>query len=136
MVRSGGKVGPLVKDLGDLWRLLTANVLHRDALHLGLNMFVLFNVGGALENTYRTLDYLWLLVFTCIATMTTSLLLNDAVTIGASGMVFGCLGGVVAFGLKYRSVLPARYRSILGDAAIPSVLGLLLIGIRSPGVDN
>ncbi len=136
MVRFGGKVGPLVTDLGEVWRLFTANFLHKDALHLGLNMFVLFNVGGALENTYRTLDYLWLLVFTGIATMATSLLLNDAVTIGASGMVFGCLGGVVAFGLKYRSLLPTRYRTILGDAAIPTVLGLLLIGITSHGVDN
>lgn len=136
MVRYGGKVGPLVRDLGELWRLFTANFLHRDALHLGLNMFVLFNVGGALENTYRTLDYVWLLVFTGIATMGASLWLNDAVTIGASGMVFGCLGGLVAFGLKYRSLLPSRYRSILGDAAIPTVLGLLLIGLTSQGVDN
>ena len=136
MVRFGGKVGPLVTDLGELWRLFTANFLHRDAVHIGLNMFVLFNVGGVLENTYRTLDYLWLLVFTGIATMTTSLLLNDAITIGASGMVFGCLGGIVAFFLKYRSDLPSRYRSIMGSAAIPTVLGLLLIGITSQGVDN
>jgi membrane associated rhomboid family serine protease len=136
MVRFGGKVGPLVFDLGEVWRLFTANFLHKDALHLGLNMFVLFNVGGALENTYRTLDYLWLLVFAGLATMTTSLWLNDAVTIGASGMVFGCLGGVVAFGVKYRGLLPSKYRSLLGDAAIPSVLGLLLIGVTSHGVDN
>jgi membrane associated rhomboid family serine protease len=136
MVRYGGKVGPLITDLGELWRLFTANFLHRDAVHLGVNMFVLFNVGGALENTYRTLDYLWLLVFTGIATMATSLLLNDAITIGASGMVFGCLGGVVAFGLKYRSSLPAKYRSLLADAAIPTVLGLLFIGITSHGVDT
>lgn len=136
MVRHGGKVGPLIFDLGEVWRLFTANFLHHDALHIGLNMFVLFNVGGVLENTYRTLDYLWLLVFTGIATMTTSLFLNDAITIGASGMVFGCLGGVLAFGLKYRSLLPPSYRGLLGDAAIPTVLGLLLIGITSQGVDN
>ncbi|MFZ5441084.1 MAG: rhomboid family intramembrane serine protease [Myxococcota bacterium] len=136
MVRDGAKVGPLVLDLGEVWRLFTANFLHHDALHIGLNMFVLFNVGNVLENTYRTLDYVWLLVFTGIATMTTSLFLNEAVTIGASGMVFGCLGGVLAFGLKYRSQLPPLYRSLLGDAAIPTVLGLLLIGITSQGVDN
>ncbi len=136
MVRHGAKVGPLIFDLGEVWRLFTANFLHHDALHIGLNMFVLFNVGGVLENTYRTLDYLWLLVFTGIATMTTSLFLNDAITVGASGMVFGCLGGVLAFGLKYRSLLPPSYRSLLGDAAIPTVLGLLLIGITSQGVDN
>ena len=136
MVRHGAKVGPLIFDLGEVWRLFTANFLHHDALHIGLNMFVLFNVGGVLENTYRTLDYLWLLVFTGIATMTTSLFLNEAITVGASGMVFGCLGGVLAFGLRYRSLLPTWYRTLLGDAAIPTVLGLLLIGITSQGVDN
>ncbi len=136
MVRDGAKVGPLIFDLGEVWRLFTANFLHHDAMHIGLNMFVLFNVGNVLENTYRTLDYVWLLVFTGIATMTTSLFLNEAVTVGASGMVFGCLGGVLAFGLRYRSQLPPLYRSLLGDAAIPTVLGLLLIGITSQGVDN
>lgn len=136
MVLFGGKAGPLVTDLGELWRLFTANFLHRDALHIGLNMFVLFNAGGALENTYRTLDYLWLLVFSGLATMTASLFLSDAVSLGASGMVFGCLGAIVVFGLKYRSLLPSRYRTVMGDAAIPTVLGLLLIGITSDGVDN
>jgi membrane associated rhomboid family serine protease len=62
MVRFGGKVGPLVADLGEIWRLLTANFLHRGALHVGLNMFVLLAVGTALENAYRSLDYLWLLL--------------------------------------------------------------------------
>lgn len=136
MVRSGAKVGPLIFDLGEVWRLFTANFLHHDKLHISLNMFVLFNVGYVLENTYRTLDFLWLLLFTGIVTMSTSLFLNEAMSVGASGMVFGCLGGVLAFGLKYRSLLPRWYRKLLSDAAIPTVLGLLLIGISSQGVDN
>jgi membrane associated rhomboid family serine protease/tetratricopeptide (TPR) repeat protein len=136
MVRFGGKVGPLIIDVGQFWRLLTANFLHRDALHLALNMFVLLNVGGALENAYRPLDYLTLLLFSGLATMTVSLLLSDAISVGASGMVYGCLGGVVIFGLKYRALLPARYRRILGEAAIPTVLVFLWIGWTSSGVDN
>lgn len=136
MVRFGGKVGPLITDLGEFWRLLTANFLHRDALHVALNMFVLFNVGAALENAYRPLDYVALLLFSGLATMAFSLLLSDAVSVGASGMVYGCLGGIVVFGLKYRSILPARYRRILGEAAIPTVLVFLWIGWTSAGVDN
>src|SRR5215813_3528351 len=136
MVRFGAKVGPLIIDVGQFWRLLTANFLHRDALHLALNMFVLFNVGGALENAYRPLDYVALLLFSGLATMSLSLLLSDAVSVGASGMVYGCLGAVVIFGLKYRSILPARYRRILGEAAIPTVLLFLWIGWTSAGVDN
>jgi rhomboid protease GluP len=137
MVTFGGKAGPLVFDLGQLWRLVTANFLHWNLLHLGVNMFVLFNVGGALENAYRRLDYLFLLVVSGICTMGLSLwLAPDAVTVGASGMVYGCLGGVIVFGLKYRAILPARYRRILGEAAIPIVLLLFLMGFVSPGVDN
>ncbi|MGQ0504671.1 MAG: rhomboid family intramembrane serine protease [Myxococcaceae bacterium] len=136
MVHFGAKVRPLIIDLGEIWRLLSANFLHRDALHIGLNMFVLFNVGGLLENAYRPLDYLWLLLFTGLVTMAVSLGLSDAVSLGASGMVFGCLGGVVVFGLKYRSILPSFYRRILSEAAIPTVLVFMWIGLTSVGVDN
>lgn len=136
MVLWGGKVGPLIFDLGEFWRLLAANFLHRDAVHVGLNMFVLFNVGGALENVYRPWDYLFLLLFSGLSTMTGSLFFSEAVTVGASGMVYGCLGGVVVFGLKYRSLLPGYYRKILGEAAIPTVLIFLWIGWTSVGVDN
>jgi hypothetical protein len=51
-------------------------------------------------------------------------------------MVYGCLGGAMMFGLRYRSLLPARYRRILGEAAIPTVLMFLWIGWTSSGVDN
>jgi len=136
LVRWGAKVGPLVLDLGEFWRLFTANFLHQGALHIGLNMFVLFNVGGALENAYRALDYLLLLVVSGLSTMAVSLWLSDGVSVGASGMVYGCLGGVVVFGLKYRAILPARYKRLLGEAAIPTVLLFLWIGWTSVGVDN
>lgn len=136
VVRFGGKVRPLIFDLGEVWRLLTANFLHRDWLHLGLNMFVLLNVGLALENVYRKVDYLWLLVLSGVATMVVSLWLSDAVSLGASGIIYGCLGGVVVFGLRYRLLLPGRYRRVLSEAALPAVIGLLAIGLRSKGVDN
>ena len=136
MVRYGGKVAPLIIDVGEYWRLLTANFLHRDALHLALNMFVLFNVGLALENAYRRLDVLMLLLASGLATMGVSLLLTDAVSVGASGMVYGCLGGLVVFALKYRALLPSRYRRVLGEAVIPTVLLFLWIGWTSSGVDN
>lgn len=136
LVLWGAKVRPLVTDLGQGYRLLTANFLHRDGLHLGLNLFVLFTVGGALENAYRAFDYLWLLLFSGVATMTASLFLSEGLTVGASGMVYGCLGALVVFGLKYRSILPSRYRRILGEAAVPTLLVFLWLGWTSAGVDN
>ncbi|MBX5483017.1 MAG: rhomboid family intramembrane serine protease [Myxococcaceae bacterium] len=137
MVTFGGKAPALITDLGQFWRLLTANFLHWTIPHLLVNLFVLFNVGAALENAYRRLDYLFLLVVSGICTMVASLIWEgEVITVGASGMVYGCLGGIVVFGLKYRSILPSRYRRILGEAAIPIVLLLFLMGFVSPGTDN
>src|SRR5262249_46263805 len=49
---------------------------------------------------------------------------------------YGMLGGAVVFGLRYRRILPARYRRVLGGAVIPTVLVFLFIGWTSTGVDN
>lgn len=137
MVRWGGKVLPLIGDLGQTWRLLTANFIHRDWMHIGFNVFMIFNVGGALENAYRPLDYLALLLASALGCTLTSLAFaSDAISIGASGIAFGCLGAAVVFGLRYREILPRRYRQLLGEAAIPFFLVFLYIGWTSPGVDN
>ena len=136
MVRFGGKVGPLIADLGEIWRLLTANFLHRGALHVGLNMFVLLAVGTVLENAYRSLDYLWLLLISGLSTMAVSFFFSDAVSVGASGIVYGCLGAACVFLLRHGALLPPRYRRVLGEAAILVILIFLWIGLLSAGVDN
>ena len=137
MVQWGAKALPLVGDLGQLWRLLAANFIHRDWMHIGFNLFVIFNVGGAMENAYRPLDYLALLLASALGCTLTSLCFaSDAISIGASGIAFGLLGAAVVFGLRYREILPRRYRQLLGEAAIPFFLVFLYIGWTSPGVDN
>ncbi len=137
LVAWGAKCWPLMADLGQLWRLLTANLLHENWLHIAFNLFVLFNLGGALENAFRPLDYLSLLFASALgASLASTLALPQAVSVGASGMVYGTLGAAVVFGLKYRSLLPKRYRRILGEATIPTVLVFLYIGFTATGVDN
>ncbi|HCF59499.1 MAG TPA: hypothetical protein DFS52_16085, partial [Myxococcales bacterium] len=114
LVAWGAKVAPLMLDLGQLWRLVTANLLHQNALHIASNLFILFNVGGALENAYRRLDYALLLLASALGTTLLSVLARpDAVTAGASGIVYGALGAAVVFGMKYRELLPQRYRRVL-----------------------
>ncbi len=136
MVAFGAKAGPLLHDLGELWRLLTANFVHRDWAHIGFNLFVLFHFGAALENAYRPLDYLYVLLAAALGTTALSYTMTDAVSAGASGMAYGMLGGAMVFGLKYRRILPERYRTVLGGAVVPTVLVFLYIGWTSSGVDN
>jgi rhomboid protease GluP len=137
LVAWGAKVAPLMLDLGQLWRLVTANLLHQNALHIAFNLFILFNVGGALENAYRRLDYAMLLAASALGTTSMSVFARpDAVSAGASGIVYGALGAAVVFGIKYRELLPQRYRRVLGESTIPIVLVFLYIGFTSSGVDN
>ncbi len=137
LVAWGAKVGPLMIDAGQLWRLLTANLLHENALHVGFNLLVLFNVGAALEQVYRRLDYGLVLLASALGTTLASLwALPQAVTAGSSGIVYGAMGAAVVFGLKHREHLPVRYRRVLGEATLPAVLVFLYVGFTSTGVDN
>lgn len=136
VVRSGGKVGPLVVEAGEVWRLASANLVHRDALHLGLNLLVFLYLGSLLEGTFRRLDCAALLVAAGLSTMTCSLLWAEAVSVGASGLVYGCVGALVAFGRRHRALLGPRARRLFGEAALPTVLLSLWVGWTSVGVDN
>ena len=138
LVGFGAKVAPLIVDVGQFWRLLTANAVHVDILHLSFNLLVFFNVGGALENAFRSADYLLLLCASALGTTLTSLVFSsNAITAGSSGVVYGLLGASVVFGIKYREILPLRYRRLLGEWAILPVLIFLYLGwIQKSGVDN
>lgn len=132
----GAKAGPLLHDLGETWRLLSANFVHRDWAHIGFNLFVLFHFGAAVENAYRPLDYLIIVLASALGTTTLSYAMTDAISAGASGIGYGMLGAAVVFGVKYRKILPARYRSVLGGAVLPTLLIFLYLGWISSGVDN
>ncbi|MFP2933043.1 rhomboid family intramembrane serine protease, partial [Pyxidicoccus sp. 3LG] len=136
LVRWGAKTGPLVVEAGEVWRLVTANFLHRDGLHLGLNLLVLVAAGGALERLCRRRDYGALLVAAGLATMAGSLGWSGAVSVGASGLVYGCVGALLVLGRRYRSRLSPKSRWMSGESALPTVLVFLWMGWTSVGVDN
>jgi membrane associated rhomboid family serine protease len=136
LIAAGAKVQPNILELGETWRLITANLLHRDVLHLFFNMFFLFNVGGAIENIYRHRDYALILVVSALATTTLSCLMSTLPSVGASGMVLGLFGCASVFGYKYGDILPARYRRYFGGAALPYALFILYVGLATEDTDN
>ncbi|WP_369414431.1 rhomboid family intramembrane serine protease [Corallococcus soli] len=135
-MRWGAKTGPLVTDVGEGWRLLAANLLHRDGPHLGLNLLVFAVVGSAVERACRWWDYLALLAVAGLATMAGSLWWSPAVSVGASGLVFGCVGALLVLGRRSRAGPAARFRWFSGESAVPTVLVFLWLGWTSAGVDN
>ena len=84
--------GPAV-DAGDYWRLVTAGFLHSGILHIGFNMYILYWLGTMLEPTLGHARFLSLYLASLLAGSFGALLLSpDAVTVGASGAVFGLMG--------------------------------------------
>lgn len=136
LIDAGAKMHPNILELGETWRLLTANVLHRDRMHLLFNMFFLFNVGGTIENAYRLRDYLLILLASAIGTTIFSTFMSSLPSVGASGMVLGLFGSASVFGYKYGEILPSRYRRYFGGAVLPYALFILYVGLATRDTDN
>ena len=130
----GAKATPLILDRGETWRLLAANLLHKDLLHLAFNAFGIWNVGGALERAVRPADYLALIIFTALSTTVFSALGADSISLGASGIAFGVLGASATFG--WRRAVRGRLRAHFGLRLLPWLFALFLAGLGSAGVDN
>ena len=88
----GALFGPLVAH-GDWWRLITAALLHYGPIHLGMNMLALWWLGAPVEMALGHLRFLLLFIVSGLAGSTGALLVTPtAVTVGASGAIFGMLG--------------------------------------------
>ena len=86
--------GPSVA-AGDWWRLMTAAFLHYGPIHLALNMYLLWWIGGALEEAIGRGRFVLLYVVSGLAGSAGALLLDPlSLTAGASGAIFGILGAV------------------------------------------
>jgi rhomboid protease GluP len=130
----GAKSTSLIFDRGETWRLLVANLLHKDVLHLLCNAFVLWNVGGALERAVRSSDYLATLILTALGTTLASAIGADSISLGASGVAFGMLGASAAFG--WRRGVRGSLGKHFGLRVVPWALALFAVGLGSTGVDN
>jgi rhomboid protease GluP len=136
LLRLGAKSSSLMVELGQWWRLVTANLVHLSVWHLAVNSFFLFNLGGPLEAVLRRLDFVLVLVVSALASTLASLVANPELSAGASGLVFGVWGAAAVFGVRYRNILPARYRLYYLGAVIPYAALALISGLTLPGVDN
>jgi membrane associated rhomboid family serine protease len=88
----GALWGPAVA-AGDWWRPITAGFLHVNLLHVGFNMFLLWQLGNLLEPAVKRWGFSALYLMSLLGGSFLVLVVsNDAVTVGASGAVFGLMG--------------------------------------------
>jgi membrane associated rhomboid family serine protease len=87
-----GLYGPAVAN-GDWWRLVTAGFLHGGLLHIGFNMYILWFLGNLLEPALGPVRFAALYFASLLAGSFGALLFSpEALTVGASGAVFGLMG--------------------------------------------
>jgi membrane associated rhomboid family serine protease len=92
IVEKYGLAGPFVNE-GEWYRLLTSGFLHASLLHIGFNMLLLFMVGRMLEPALGTLRFTVLYFVALFAGSLGVMILDpNALTLGASGAVFGLFG--------------------------------------------
>jgi membrane associated rhomboid family serine protease len=97
--------GPAVAD-GDYWRIATSGFLHAGLLHIGFNMYLLYLLGQMLEPAIGSLRFALIYTVGLFAGSLGALIVSpNAVTVGASGAVFGLMGAA-AVELRARGINP------------------------------
>ena len=115
-------------DNGEWYRLISSGFLHYGILHVGMNMFLLWQLGQLLEPALDRGRFVLLYFAAMLGGAVGALLLSpNALTGGASGAVFGLMAAA-AVGLQQRGVNPMK-------TGIGATLVLnLLITFTIPGI--
>jgi membrane associated rhomboid family serine protease len=112
---------------GEWWRLITAAFLHGNFLHLALNMIVLWVVGAPVEQAIGRGRFLALYLVSGLAGSTGALLWSPhAITVGASGAIFGILGAAL--------VLESQRNYVLGGSALSLLVVNLVLTFAIPNI--
>ena len=113
---------------GEWWRLLTSGFIHANVTHIAFNMLALFMVGPALEQVLGRGRFLLLYLAALLAGSLGALLLSPgALTIGASGAIFGLFGALLV--AQRMAGVPLRASGIL-----PILVINLVFTLATPGV--
>jgi rhomboid protease GluP len=136
VARWGGDFGPLTVGAHQWWRLLTSCFLHFGIIHIGFNMYVLYQIGPFIETVFGRARYL--IIYLCaglFGSLVSVWIHPMAVGAGASGAIFGLYGALFGFLLvQRRSLNPVVTRSIAKSAGI-FLLYNLVYGVMSRTTD-
>lgn len=151
----GAKVNLLINEQRQWWRFVTPMFVHVNLPHLLVNMYSLWVVGPYVEKLYGSAKFVVFWVVTGVAGVAASYLsvlgpdtqlgslgrflfkTNDVPSAGASGALFGLVGVLFVFGIKFRHELPEGFKRAFGTGMLPIIVINLFIGYLGRGViDN
>lgn len=123
---------------GEWWRMLSATFLHSGFLHVAMNMLGLYTAGVIVERIYG--PRLFLIIYFGSGLLGSALSLNfsaqQAVSVGASGAVFGVTGALLMAVFQHRDKLPKVFSKQTLSGIGFFVLYSLMQGLGKNGIDN
>lgn len=136
------------------WRFISPMFIHVNLIHVFVNMYSLLMVGPFVEKLYGQSRFIVFWILTGIAGVVASYLTVqprlatgplarfifknvDNPSAGASGALFGLVGVLFVFGIKFRRELPEGFKRTFGTGLLPIILINLFIGFVGRGfIDN
>ncbi len=117
---------------GEWWRIVTGGFLHESLLHIAFNMYILYILGRILEPALGHVKFGLIYAVSLLTGSLGALLVSPhAVTVGASGAVFGIMGAT-AVEMRARKI-PVMQSGIGGLILINLVISFTLSGISWGG---
>ena len=116
---------------GEWYRLFSCIFIHASFLHLIINMYALRVLGYQLESYLGKIKFTLVFIISGLIGSLFSAILTNAVSVGASGAIFGLLGSYLYFAYHYRLVLGNTLKSEI----LPVIIINLLVGLMIPGID-
>lgn len=105
--------GPAVHN-GDWWRLITAAFLHAGLIHIAFNMLALWWLGAPVEMVLGRARFIGLYFVSGLAGSAGALVANpNAITVGASGAIFGLLGAGLILEWQATGSLAGNYLTLI-----------------------
>lgn len=137
IAKHGGMYPTFVSEEHQWWRLLTAGFIHFGITHLFNNMIILYAIGERLERLVGSLRMLAIYMVSLLGGSLCSygmmLLTGDyAVAAGASGAVYGVIGGFLWLLLLHKGHL----EGISARRLVFSIVLMVYFGFSSSGIDN
>jgi rhomboid protease GluP len=154
LLRFGAKLNYYIQTEHQWWRFVTPMFIHVNLLHLIVNMYSLWIVGPYVEKLYGSAKFVVFWVLTGVAGVVASYLTvrpglpvgsvarfifktSDDPSAGASGALFGLVGVLFVFGIKFRHELPDGFKRAFGTGLLPMIFLNLFIGYVLRGfIDN
>lgn len=155
LITYGAKINYLINAPNyQWWRFIAPMFIHINLIHLLVNMYSLMMVGPFVEKLYGSAKFVVFWVVTGLFGLLASYLTvrpqlatsplarfifksDDLPSAGASGALFGLVGVLFVFGIKFRRELPEGFKRAFGTGMLPIIFINLFIGFIGRGfIDN